>query len=117
MTEHAPGPLPAGETVLLAAFEGWNDAGSAASDALDHLHDVWAAEQVDQLDPEDYHDFQVNRPQSTIIDGRRRITWPTTRLYWAKPPGCSTSPSGWAYVPSSPSARCSPTCRTAGRSR
>lgn len=85
MTEHVPGPLPAGETVLLAAFEGWNDAGSAASDALDHLHEVWSADQVDQLDPEDYHDFQVNRPLvSTEPDGSRRIDWPTTTVAVAR---------------------------------
>ena len=67
--------------VLLAAFEGWNDAGSAATQALLHLHEVWEAEQVDELDPEEYHDFQVNRPTTSIDeDGRREITWPTTSI-------------------------------------
>jgi hypothetical protein len=63
MTEQADAPagLPERETILLAAFEGWNDAGSAASQALEHLHEAWGAEQVDELDPEEYHDFQVNR--------------------------------------------------------
>jgi predicted ATP-grasp superfamily ATP-dependent carboligase len=85
MTEHQTGPLPPGEVVLLAAFEGWNDAGSAASDALAHLHEVWDAQQVDQLDPEEYHDFQVNRPQvATDEDGQRRITWPTTTVALAR---------------------------------
>jgi hypothetical protein len=73
--------LPADETVLLAAFEGWNDAGSAATHALEHLHDVWGADQVDELDPEEYHDFQVNRPQvGPGPDGTRGITWPTTAI-------------------------------------
>ena len=44
VSEHAAPDLPARETVLLAAFEGWNDAGSAATAALEHLHDVWGAE-------------------------------------------------------------------------
>ncbi|GEL93439.1 PAC2 family protein [Cellulomonas composti] len=80
MTED-PRQLPAGETVLLAAFEGWNDAGSAATHALEHLHDVLDAEQVDELDPEEYHDFQVNRPHVSIgADGKREITWPTTAV-------------------------------------
>ncbi|WP_259306743.1 PAC2 family protein [Cellulomonas sp. P24] len=77
---------PAGP-VLLAAFEGWNDAGSAASQALTHLHEVWGAEQVDELDAEEYHDFQVNRPTVGIdADGARRISWPTTSIAVAQAP-------------------------------
>ena len=89
MTEQVPPPtdLPARETILLAAFEGWNDAGSAASQALEHLHEVWGAEQVDELDPEEYHDFQVNRPVlATGPEGRREITWPTTAVAIATAP-------------------------------
>jgi predicted ATP-grasp superfamily ATP-dependent carboligase len=75
------GELSADETVLLAAFEGWNDAGGAASDALNHLHEVWSAQTIGELDPEDYHDFQVNRPTIAVDeDGRRAITWPTTTI-------------------------------------
>src|SRR5450830_1687127 len=89
MTEQAQPPteLPPRETILLAAFEGWNDAGSAASQALEHIHEVWGAEQVDELDPEEYHDFQVNRPVLGIgPDGRREITWPTTAVAVATAP-------------------------------
>ncbi|QZN87215.1 PAC2 family protein [Cellulomonas sp. C5510] len=89
MTEQASGPagLPEQETILLAAFEGWNDAGSAASQALEHLHEVWGAEQVDELDPEEYHDFQVNRPVIAAgPDGRREITWPSTAVAVATAP-------------------------------
>ncbi len=72
------------ETVLLAAFEGWNDAGSAASTAIRHLIDVWGAEQIDELDPEDYHDFQVNRPMTASDeDGNRTVMWPTTTIHTA----------------------------------
>jgi proteasome assembly chaperone (PAC2) family protein len=79
--------LPADRTVLLSAFEGWNDAGSAATHALEHLHDVWHAEHVDELDPEEYHDFQVNRPHVGIgADGTREITWPTTAVAVATAP-------------------------------
>ncbi|QCB93451.1 PAC2 family protein [Cellulomonas shaoxiangyii] len=81
MTEPTAADLPARETVLLAAFEGWNDAGGAATAALEHLHDAWDAEQVDELDPEEYHDFQVNRPVvGPGPDGTREITWPTTAV-------------------------------------
>lgn len=81
MSEHAPADLPDDEPVMLAAFEGWNDAGSAATHALQHLHEAWGAEQVDELDPEEYHDFQVNRPVVGVgPHGRREITWPTTSV-------------------------------------
>lgn len=82
------GLLGPDQPVMLAAFEGWNDAGSAASQALVHLHGVWGAEQVDELDPEDYHDFQVNRPHTSIgPDGRREISWPSTSVAIAHLPG------------------------------
>ena len=76
---------PLRSPVLVAAFEGWNDAGDAATDAVEHLLDVWDGEEVAAIDPEDYYDFQVNRPMASLSpagDGlTRRITWPTTRFY------------------------------------
>src|SRR4051794_32485180 len=74
--------------VVIAAFEGWNDAGDAATGAVEHLELVWDAEPLTELDPDDYYDFQVNRPTVSLIDGvSRRITWPTTRLSVCRPPG------------------------------
>lgn len=82
------GPAEHRQTVMLAAFEGWNDAGGAATAALEHLDEIWDAEEVAKIDPEDYHDFQVNRPVVTTgLDGRREITWPTTRVVAATVPG------------------------------
>jgi len=79
--------LPGDDTVMLAAFEGWNDAGSAATEALTHLHQAWDAEQIDELDPEEYHDFQVNRPVIALDeDGVRRISWPSTSVAVARGP-------------------------------
>ena len=66
--------------VMIAAFEGCNDAGDASTTALEHLIELWGADAVAALDPEDYYDFQVNRPRVTIDGGRRRISWRTTRL-------------------------------------
>jgi proteasome assembly chaperone (PAC2) family protein len=67
--------------LLLASFEGWNDAGNAASQALEILADEWDAEIVHELDPEDYHDFQVSRPQiATDDEGTRTLTWPSTTV-------------------------------------
>ncbi len=73
------------DPILIAAFEGWNDAADSATEAVEHLEDVWDAEPVAELDPEEYYDFQVNRPQVSIgDDGVREITWPSTRVSVAR---------------------------------
>ena len=75
------GVAPLRAPVMVAAFEGWNDAGDAATDAVEHLAEVWGAVEVAAVDPDDYNDFQVNRPTVALEDGTtRRITWPTTRF-------------------------------------
>jgi len=67
--------------ILIAAFEGWNDAADAATDAVETLESAWDAAPIGAIDPEDYYDFQVNRPTVALVDGvSRRISWPTTRL-------------------------------------
>ena len=74
------------DPVVIAAFEGWNDAAEAATGAVDHLIEEWDAELVTAIDPEDYYDFQVNRPQVNFDDeGIRRLAWPTTRVFLAAP--------------------------------
>lgn len=66
----------------MLAFEGWNDAGNAASSALDHLLDVWDCEMFTEIDPEEFFDFQVNRPFVTSLEsGERFIEWPTTSVH------------------------------------
>ena len=79
---------PLRSPVLIAAFEGWNDAADAASGAVDHLLQVWGARLVAAIDPEDFYDFQMNRPVVGNDElGVRRITWPSTQLSVASPPG------------------------------
>ncbi len=76
------------DPVLVAAFEGWNDAGDAATGAIEHLELVWQATPLAALDPDDYYDFQVNRPTVSLVDGvTRRVAWPTTRLSVCRPAG------------------------------
>jgi len=73
--------------VVIAAFEGWNDAGDAATGVVDHLIEVWDATVVAAVDPDEYYDFQVNRPVVGADEqGHRRIEWPTTRIAVARPP-------------------------------
>ena len=76
--------------VLIAAFEGWNDAADAASSVVDHLIKVWDAKVVAAIDPEDFYDFQMNRPVvGTTEAGMRKITWPSTQISVARPPGAT----------------------------
>ncbi len=87
MIELAPWPELT-DPVLVAAFEGWNDAGEAATAAVARLAHQWQAQPFAALDPEEYYDFQVNRPTvSRDADSIRRMSWPTTRLSAARIPG------------------------------
>lgn len=75
------------DPVVIAAFEGWNDASDAATGAVDHLINVWNARLVAVMDPEDYYDFQVNRPTTGFDErGMRKLTWPSTQIHVASPP-------------------------------
>ncbi|MFT4199655.1 PAC2 family protein [Gordonia sp. (in: high G+C Gram-positive bacteria)] len=74
--------------VLVAAFEGWNDAGDSATGAVEHLELFWNAQVVHEIAPDDYYDFQVNRPTVRLVDGVSRHTeWPTTTFSVCSPPG------------------------------
>ncbi|MFT4042975.1 MAG: PAC2 family protein [Gordonia sp. (in: high G+C Gram-positive bacteria)] len=74
--------------ILLAAFEGWNDAGDAASSAVEHLALSWDARPLADIDSDEYYDFQVNRPTVKQVDGvTRRIDWPTTSISYCSPAG------------------------------
>ncbi len=76
------------DPVAIAAFEGWNDAADASTAAVEHLEQVWTARPITALDPEEFYDFQVNRPIVSLADGEtRNIEWPTTRFSVATPPG------------------------------
>lgn len=76
------------EPVMVAAFEGWNDAGEAASLAVEHLSEQWDASELCALAPDDYYDFQVTRPRMSVDDGRlSEVEWPTTRVSVVRPPG------------------------------
>lgn len=69
--------------VLVAGFEGWNDAGDAASGAARWLADRYGAELVATIEAEEFFDFTTTRPiVGRDDDGNRRITWPDTEL-WA----------------------------------
>lgn len=67
--------------VMLLAFEGWNDAAESATDAIDHLAEIWSAKSVVEIEAENYFDFQSTRPHlSTDPQGKREIIWPSTSI-------------------------------------
>ena len=71
--------------MAIAAFEGWNDAAEAASGVVNHLGIAWESTPIAAIDPDDFYDFQVNRPVVEIVAGKtERLVWPTTRLSLAR---------------------------------
>lgn len=75
------------DPVVVVAFGGWNDAGSAATGAVEHLSEVYEAESVFAIDPDDFYDFQVNRPEVKLDeDDDRELIWPTTEVLVADLP-------------------------------
>ena len=63
--------------VLVCAFKGWNDAGEAATAAVDFLIDTFEATEFARIDPEEFYDFSAIRPTVRLSEGRSRIVeWP-----------------------------------------
>lgn len=80
------GTLPDGP-VLVAAFEGWNDAASAASDAARFLIRTCHATEIWQADADEYFDFQAARPIVELVDGvTRSLRWPTIAVHRGRSP-------------------------------
>jgi proteasome assembly chaperone (PAC2) family protein len=76
------------QPVLIAAFRGWNDGGQGASLAAGYLAKAWDARRFAEIDPETFFDFQATRPQVRLEEGfTRRIDWPETVFYHARPEG------------------------------
>jgi predicted ATP-grasp superfamily ATP-dependent carboligase len=70
--------------VLIAAFEGWNDAGDAATVAGRYLVDTWKATQFASIDAEEFFDFTETRPRVHLDDDlNREITWPANEFFAA----------------------------------
>jgi len=73
---------------MVAAFRGWNDGAQAATLAAGYLAKTWEAERFADLDPESFFDFQATRPHVSLEEGlTRRIDWPETAFYHARPNG------------------------------
>ena len=81
--------------VMIIAFSGWNDAAEAATSATSHILASWTGtehvisdevgvvpELIADIDPEEFYDFQVNRPLVEIDESEiRSLTWPGTQVF------------------------------------
>jgi predicted ATP-grasp superfamily ATP-dependent carboligase len=67
---------------MVCAFQGWNDAGDAASSAVSFLASSLNARRFARIDSEEFYDFQSNRPCIRFDESERReITWPTVEIF------------------------------------
>jgi predicted ATP-grasp superfamily ATP-dependent carboligase len=84
---------------MVCAFQGWNDAGDAASSAVAFLASALNARRFARIDSEEFYDFQANRPcirfsgdegseaGDAASEGRaREIEWPTVEIFEASAP-------------------------------
>ena len=67
--------------VLIAAFEGWNDACQAATNAVRHLVKRYESREIRHIRCDDFYDYQVARPMLCHVSGRTNLIWPQTTFY------------------------------------
>ncbi|HQZ14425.1 MAG TPA: PAC2 family protein [Acidimicrobiia bacterium] len=68
--------------MFVASFEGWNDAGEAASDSLAWVVDQFQSQLIAEIDGDSYFDYQAVRPNISVGEGGiRQVSWPRNRIY------------------------------------
>jgi predicted ATP-grasp superfamily ATP-dependent carboligase len=88
------------EPALVLAFEGWNDAGAAASEAVRHLEASLDSTPVAEIDLEEFLDLTVHRPEVRLDAGAmRRIEWPVLRIQHAEAGTGRSLLTGWGPEP------------------
>ncbi|MBI3991965.1 MAG: PAC2 family protein [Candidatus Lambdaproteobacteria bacterium] len=76
------------DPILIAAFEGWNDGGTAATSSVRHMIKAFSAERFARIDPEEFYVFSENRPHVKFDAGNRReIVWQKNEFFHASLPG------------------------------
>jgi proteasome assembly chaperone (PAC2) family protein len=74
--------------VLVAAFGGWNDAGDAASAAVEFIGADHEPRVVARIDADEFLDFTSVRPSVRLVEGQtRQIDWPETSISAVEVPG------------------------------
>ncbi len=90
--------------ILVVAFEGWNDAGEAASGVVQTLRQQLDVAPLAEVDPEDYFDYQFNRPTvESDEDGARRLVWPGVTVYGPTSPSVAEGASLYLLLGTEPS--------------
>jgi hypothetical protein len=90
-----------GRRILVAAFDGWNDAGEAATSAVALMRDEGSYERVFGVDPELYFDYQYTRPVAALdADGHRILRWPEATIL--RPAKTRRGPQLWLLTGAEP---------------
>jgi hypothetical protein len=90
--------------ILIVAFEGWNDAGEAASGVVSTLKEQLDVYPIAEVDPEDYFDYQFNRPSvTTDEDGARLLVWPSVTAYGPVEPNSAEGATVYLLTGTEPS--------------
>ncbi|GAA4482002.1 PAC2 family protein [Microbacterium panaciterrae] len=90
-----------GSRIVVAAFDGWNDAGEAASAAVEQIDDSGTYDLVRAVDPELYFDYQWARPTlERSAEGTRSLRWPRARML--RPAGEAEEPRLWLLMGTEP---------------
>lgn len=88
----------------MVAFEGWNDAGEAASGVVTTLKDELDVYPIAEVDPEDYFDYQFNRPTvAADDDGVRQLIWPAVTIYGPSTPNTADGATVYLLTGTEPS--------------
>jgi len=73
--------------VAILAFNGWSDAGEAATGAITHLLNSANSHEslIAEMNSEDFYDYQQIRPMVFINNSQiRQLKWPNTNIYAIK---------------------------------
>lgn len=69
------------DPLVIAAFQGWNDAAEATTNAVQFLVDRWSPVKIAEIDSEDFFIFTETRPHVKFIDEEKRaILWPNNEF-------------------------------------
>lgn len=70
--------------LMVVCFAGWPDAAEAATGGVRYLVEKLGAKKFAEIDPEEFYDFSVVRPNVELdSEGNRSITWPSNDFYYS----------------------------------
>ena len=72
-------------TLMIAAWSGWSDAGESATRALHHLTQELNSTKFAEIDAEEFYIFTEERPfVENAPEGGRRLVWPKNEFFYLK---------------------------------